>query len=54
MYSTSIRSRASSAMGFDEARHLSMRTGIGATPAEIQAMAGMDYVAAVDRLLARP
>lgn len=41
---------AASSMGFDEARHLLMRTGLGPTPAEIQAMAALDYAAAVDRL----
>ncbi len=40
-------------MGFDEARHLLSRATFGATPAEIQAVAAMDYEAAkVDRLLA--
>ena len=38
-------------MGFDEARHLLSRAGFGATPAEIRAVAAMDYETAVDRLL---
>jgi uncharacterized protein (DUF1800 family) len=45
--------RAASAMGFDEARHLLMRTGLGPVPAEIQATETLDYAAAVDRLLGR-
>jgi uncharacterized protein (DUF1800 family) len=40
-------------MGFDEARHLLSRATFGATPAEIRAVAAMDYGSAVDRLLAR-
>lgn len=43
---------AAIAMGFDEARHLLSRATFGATPAEIRAVEAMDYVAAVDRLLA--
>ncbi len=43
---------SAAAMGFDEARHLLSRTSFGATPAEIQALEGQDYAAAVDRLLA--
>ena len=39
-------------MGFDEARHLLSRAAFGATPAEIRAVAAMDYETAVDRLLA--
>ena len=31
------------AMGFDEARHLLSRATFGATPAEIHAVAAMDY-----------
>ncbi len=38
-------------MGFDEACHLLSRASFGATPAEIRAVAAMDYDAAVDRLL---
>ena len=45
-------SRAATAMGFDEARHLLSRATFGATPAEIGAVEAMDYTAAVDRLLA--
>jgi uncharacterized protein (DUF1800 family) len=45
-------SRAATAMGFDEARHLLSRTTFGATPAEIRTLEAMDYTAAVDRLLA--
>jgi uncharacterized protein (DUF1800 family) len=43
--------RAATAMGFDEARHLLSRATFGATPAEIRALEAMDYTAAVDRLL---
>ena len=43
---------AISGMGFDEARHLLSRATFGARPAEIRAVAAMDYDAAVDRLLA--
>ena len=39
-------------IGFDEARHLLSRATFGATPAEVQSVAAMDYDAAVDRLLA--
>ena len=46
------RGARAAAMNFDEARHLLSRTAFGATPAEIQAFESMDYVAAVDRLLA--
>jgi uncharacterized protein (DUF1800 family) len=45
-------SRAATAMGFDEARHLLSRATFGATPAEIRAVEAMDYGTAVDRLLA--
>jgi len=44
--------RAASAMDFDEARHLLSRTSFGGTPAEIRALETLDYVSAVDRLLA--
>ncbi len=44
---------ASTAMGFDEARHLLARTGFGATPAEIEMFQALDYTAAVDRLLGK-
>jgi uncharacterized protein (DUF1800 family) len=44
--------RAAQAMGFDEARHLLSRTDFGPTPAAIQAIEGLDYATAVDRLLA--
>ena len=43
--------RSAAGMGFDEARHLLSRATFGATPAEIRAVAAMDYDAAVDRLL---
>lgn len=46
--------RAASAMGFDDARHLLSRISFGVTPAEIHALEGQDYTAAVDRLLAKP
>jgi len=45
---------AAQAIGFDEARHLLSRASFGATPAEIQSCAGLDYSEAVDRLLASP
>src|SRR4051794_10321661 len=45
-------SRAATAMGFDEARHLLSRTTFGATPAEIGALEALDYNSAVERLLA--
>ena len=44
---------AAQAMGFDDARHLLSRTSFGATPAEIQALASLDYATAVDRLLTK-
>lgn len=44
-------SRAATAMGFDEARHLLSRATFGATPAEVRAVEALDYPAAVDRLL---
>ena len=43
--------RAATAMGFDEARHLLSRTSFGVTPAEIRALETIDYSTAVDRLL---
>ncbi|MBS0538252.1 MAG: DUF1800 domain-containing protein [Proteobacteria bacterium] len=46
--------RASQSMGFDEARHLLLRTSFGPTPSDIQALASMDYAAAVDRLVGAP
>jgi uncharacterized protein (DUF1800 family) len=46
--------RAAQAMGFDEARHLLSRASFGATPAEIQSFASLDYGEAIDRLLASP
>ncbi len=45
--------RAAQAMGFDDARHLLSRTSFGATPAEIQSLASLDYATAVDRLLTK-
>ena len=44
--------RAASAMGFDDARHILSRTSFGVTPAEVRALEAVDYSAAVDRLLA--
>ena len=44
--------RAASATGFDGARHLLSRTGLGATPDEIVALEALDWADAVDRLLA--
>jgi uncharacterized protein (DUF1800 family) len=46
--------RAAQAIGFDEARHLLSRASFGATPAEIQSFANLEYSEAVDRLLASP
>ena len=46
-------SQAVSSMGFDEARHLLMRTGMGPTPAEIRSTEALDYSAAIDRLLGK-
>ncbi len=45
--------RATSAMGFEEARHLLSRTALGATPADILKTQTLDYTAAVDGLLAK-
>jgi uncharacterized protein (DUF1800 family) len=45
--------QAAQAMGFDDARHLLSRTSFGATPAEIEALASLDYATAVDRLLSK-
>lgn len=45
------RDAHAAAMGFDEARHLLSRAGLGATPAEIQALESLDYPAAIDKLL---
>ncbi len=41
-----------SALSVDEARHLLVRTGFGATPAEVESLLPLDRVAAVDALLA--
>jgi uncharacterized protein (DUF1800 family) len=46
--------RAASAMGFDDARHLLSRTSFGATPAEIRTIEPLDFTVAVDRLLSKP
>ena len=43
---------ASAPLGFDDARHLLNRTGFSATPAEIDAYAGLTREQAADRLLA--
>jgi len=40
-------------MGFDVARHLLSRTAFGATPAEIEGLASLDFPAAVERLLVK-
>lgn len=45
--------RAASAMGFDDARHLLVRTSFGATPGEIEALEPLDFTDAVDRLLSK-
>jgi uncharacterized protein (DUF1800 family) len=42
-----------SALSAEDARHLLVRTGFGATPAEIAELAPLDRAASVDRLLAR-
>lgn len=42
-----------SALSPEDARHLLVRTGFGATPAEIAELAPLDRAASVDRLLAR-
>jgi uncharacterized protein (DUF1800 family) len=47
------RARATSAMGFDDARHLLSRTALGATPAEIHAIETLDQAVAVDRQLGK-
>ncbi len=41
------------AMGADEARHLLSRTGFGPTPADIADLQGLDYTAAIERLLGK-
>jgi uncharacterized protein (DUF1800 family) len=50
--SASFALAASAPLGFDDARHLLNRTGFSATPAEIDAYAGLTPEQAVDRLLA--
>lgn len=45
---------ATSAMGFDDARHLLARTSFGVTPAEIRAVESIEYSVAVDGLLDNP
>ncbi len=44
---------AARALAPEDARHLLVRTGFGATPAEIAELAPLDRAASVDRLLAR-
>src|SRR5215475_13564641 len=44
---------AAQAMGFDDARHLLSRTSFGATPAEIEGLASLDYATAVNRLMSK-
>jgi uncharacterized protein (DUF1800 family) len=45
---------AAQAMGFDEARHLLSRTSFSPVPRDVQALSGLDYGMAIDRLLANP
>lgn len=45
---------ASSAMGFDDARHLLSRTSFGQTPAQIHDLEPIGFSDAVERLLVRP
>jgi uncharacterized protein (DUF1800 family) len=45
--------QATSAMGFEEARHLLSRTALGATPSEILGAQALDYAVAVDHLLGK-
>lgn len=47
-----VPARAASAMGFDEARHLLSRISFCVTPAEVRALEAVEYMTAVDRLLA--
>lgn len=54
MLSVPWTARAAQAIGFDEARHLLSRASFGATPADIQSFASLDYGEAIDRLLANP
>ena len=51
-WSASFALAASVPLGFDDTRHLLNRTGFSATPAEIDAYAGLTREQAVDRLLA--
>ncbi|HTR84013.1 MAG TPA: DUF1800 domain-containing protein [Reyranella sp.] len=44
---------ATSAMGFDDARHLLSRATFGGTPEEIEALVPIDFTQAVDRLLSK-
>jgi uncharacterized protein (DUF1800 family) len=48
-----LRPAFAAAMGAEEARHLLSRTGFGPTPAEIAELQGLDYTAAVERILGR-
>jgi len=48
-----FRPASASAMGADEARHLLSRTGFGPTPADITELQGLDYTAAVERVLGK-
>ena len=52
LFSCLLLATMASATGFDEARHLLVRTGMGAAPAEIDALLPLTYDQAVDRLLA--
>ncbi|HEX2887061.1 DUF1800 domain-containing protein [Vineibacter terrae] len=48
-----LRPAAAAAMGADEARHLLSRTGFGPTPSDIAELQGVDYTAAVERVLGK-
>jgi uncharacterized protein (DUF1800 family) len=47
------RPASAATMGADEARHLLSRTGFGPTPADIAELQGLDYTAAVERILGK-
>jgi len=48
-----LKPASAAAMGADEARHLLSRTGFGPTPADIVELQGLDYTAAVERVLGK-
>ncbi len=53
MVPLALRPAFAAAMGADEARHLLSRTGFGPTPSEIADLQGLDYTAAVERILGK-